>query len=130
MQIKNKRKLGVKNKFPIDGASLKISTITTLYGYFLIKNPEVLLRYVLYKLVSSIISYNIFAMFFIILGLALFISSVINIKIIKKTFVVLLAALWSTWTVSFFVTPPPNSIWIFSLFITISIFEVLWDDNI
>lgn len=131
MQEKNiKRKINIKHRLKINKVSLKVAVITLIYGCWLYFNQNVLSKYLLYELMQDYIKPSIIASIFIVIGTIMLISILIDKRVVKKLSTILVTAVWSTWAMSFFITPPPNSVWIFAAFVTALSYEALWVDNI
>lgn len=95
--------------------SLVLSIVSILYGSMLLIYPQILQGYRVYDLIDDIFDNYFIGAVFIILGCLKLLGIWINNKKIKHTSLILLATVWSVFSVSFLITPPPNTVWTFSL---------------
>lgn len=123
-------KLSVKQRLIVNKTSTTVGTITLMYGLWLLFNQEVLSKYLLYQLMESYTNTAIIASVFITVGAFLLIGLATNKRVVKNLSAILTTMIWSTWAVSFFITPPPNSVWVFSILITVLSYEGLWIDRL
>ena len=108
--------------------SFRLAILTIVQGIWLFHSPLILRRYLIYELLEDIVTAEMIAFAFVFIGLGSIIGILMNQKAVKNSFAVLSTVLWSTWTISFFVTPPPNSIWIVSGFVVYLSYEAIWAD--
>lgn len=130
--INNEKKkgLGVVSNAKRYGRSTRLALLTVVYGLWLQLSQGVLVRYLIYQLLQDLISPQAIAMTFVFVGVGSLIGIAIGIKEVKALFSTMTTVLWSTWAISFFITPPPNSVWIFSAFIAYLSYEAIWVDRI
>ena len=124
-----KKGLGVINNAKRYRRSTRLALLTVVYGIWLQLNQGVLVRYLIYQLVQDLISPQAIAATFVFVGAGSLIGIAIDIRGIKALFFTMTTVLWSTWAISFFITPPPNSVWIFSAFIAYLSYEAIWVDR-
>lgn len=95
--------------------SLVLSVVSVLYGTMLLFYPQILQGYQVYDLIDEIFDNQFIGAVFIVLGCLKLIGVWINNNKIKHGSLILLATVWSVFSVSFLITPPPNTVWTFSL---------------
>lgn len=95
--------------------SLVLSLTTFFYGYQLFMHPEILESYDVYKLINNLFYQRFISLFFIILGVLKLIGILGNYKYVKRWSLVMLTFVWTLFGVSFLLSEPPNTIWIFAL---------------
>lgn len=105
----------MKNIIILKWDSLVLSIVSVLYGSMLLIYPQILQGYRVYDLIDDVFDNYFIGTVFIILGCLKLIGIWINNKKIKHTSLILLATVWSVFSVSFLITPPPNTVWTFSL---------------
>lgn len=124
------KKLNMKERLIINKSTFKVALISLFYGLWLMFNQNILSKYLLYELMKDYISPFAISSIFIMIGTISILSISFNAKSIKNISSILITMLWSTWTISFFITPPPNSVWVFSIFITCLSYEAIWADRL
>ena len=95
--------------------SLVLSLTSLFYGYQLFTHPEILKSYDVYKLLDNLFDQRFISIFFIILGLLKLVGVIGNYKYVKRWSLVLLTFVWTLFGVSFLLSEPPNTVWIFAL---------------
>lgn len=105
----------MKNIIILKWDSLVLSIVSVLYGSMLLIYPQILQGYRVYDLIDDIFDNYFIGTVFIILGCLKLLGIWLNNKKIKHTSLILLATVWSVFSVSFLITPPPNTVWTFSL---------------
>lgn len=105
----------MKNLIILKWDSLVLSVVSILYGMMLLFYPQILQGYRVYDLIDEIFDNQFIGAVFIILGLLKLVGIWINNKKIKHGSLIMLATVWSVFSVSFLLTPPPNTVWTFSL---------------
>ena len=103
----------MKNIIILKWDSLVLSIVSVLYGSMLLIYPQILQGYRVYDLIDDIFDNYFIGTVFIILGCLKLLGIWINNKKIKHTSLILLATVWSVFSVSFLITPPPNTVWTF-----------------
>lgn len=114
----------IKRNFP----NFRLAVFSFIYGLWIHFNPDILIRYSIYELIESIVSYHFIGLIFIVVSSGLIIGSVLNKRGLRNFFSVLLTAIWTTFAISFFITPPINTIWLYTGFIAILCYEAIWND--
>lgn len=95
--------------------SLVLSLTTFFYGYQLYTHPEILTSYDVYKLLDNLFDQRFISIVFIVLGILKLVGIIVNHKYIKRWSLVTLTFVWTLFGVSFLLSEPPNTIWIFAL---------------
>lgn len=104
--------------------SLILSLVSAVYGLQLFLFPTILEDYQVYRLIRDIFDSHIVGMIFIVLGGMKFLGVLVNNKKLKKLSLFGLAFLWTLFGVSFLLSPPPNTVWIFSLCMALIAFGI------
>ncbi len=95
--------------------SLVLSVVTVLYGLQLYIHPEILRSYEVYRLIDNLFDDRFISIAFIVVGFAKLIGIIGNFKYVKRWSLVSLTFFWTLFGVSFLLSEPPNTVWIFSL---------------
>ena len=95
--------------------SLVLSIVTILYGWQLIVHPEILRDYQVYRLIDNLFDDRFISVLFVIVGFAKLIGIIGNFKYVKRWSLVSLTFLWTLFGVSFLLSEPPNTVWVFAL---------------
>ena len=104
--------------------SLVLSLTSFFYGYQLFTHPEILKSYDVYKLLDNLFDQRFISLVFIILGVLKLIGIIGNYKYVKRWSLVSLTFVWVLFAVSFLLSKPPNTIWIFSTSMAILSFGI------
>lgn len=104
--------------------SLVLGLVSFAYGLQLFLFPSILGNYQVYRLIRDIFDSHIVGMLFIVLGGMKFIGVLVNNSKLKKISLFGLAFLWTLFGVSFLFSPPPNTVWIFSLCMALTAFGI------
>ena len=104
--------------------SIVLGITSIVYGLTLYLNPGILKRYQLYQIIDKIFDIHSVAVAFVVLGAIKLIGVVINSKQLKRISIIWLTAFWSIFSVSFMMTPPTNTVWIFSLAMALIAFGI------
>lgn len=99
--------------------SLILVAASIAYGYQIITNPVIFENYRVYQVISNVASPLLLGLVFILLGVAKLVGILTKNKCLKRYSIVVLAAMWSVFCVSFLFSALPNTIWIFSLSMTL-----------
>lgn len=83
-----------------------------LYGRQMFKYPHILENYKVYDIVDELADNRIIGLVFMVIGVLQFIGVVFDIKIIRQTGFVVMSSLFAMFMVSFYMSPPPNTVWI------------------
>ena len=95
--------------------SLVVGLTSVLFGMQLILYPHILQTYKIYTLIREMFDNTIIGACFIVFGLGKIIGVVINNKILRKISIRGLLFLWLVFFIAFLATPPPNTVWVYSL---------------
>ena len=95
--------------------SLVVGLTSVLFGMQLILYPHILQTYKIYTLIREMFDNTIIGTCFIVLGLGKIIGVIINNKILRKISIRGLLFLWLVFFIAFLVSPPPNTVWVYSL---------------
>jgi len=95
--------------------SLVLAIVTILFGGQLLVHPEILRSYEVYKLIDNLFDDRFISVLLVIVGLSKLIGIIGNFKYVKRWSLVSLTFLWTLFGVSFLLSEPPNTVWIFSL---------------
>lgn len=83
-----------------------------LYGRQLFKNPNILENYKVYDIIDELANNRDIGLIFMIVGIVQFIGVVFDYKILRRLGFVLMSSLFAMFMVSFFMSPPPNTVWV------------------
>ena len=95
--------------------SLVVSLTSILFGMQLILYPHILQTYKIYTLIRELFDNTVIGLSFIILGLAKLIGIWLNNKTLKRLSIRGLLFLWLVFFIAFLISPPPNTVWVYSL---------------
>ena len=104
--------------------SIVLGITSIVYGLTLYLNPGILKTYQLYQIIDEIFDNHSVALAFVVLGAIKLIGVVINSKPLKRISIIGLTAFWSIFSVSFMMTTPTNTVWIFSLTMALIAFGI------
>ena len=104
--------------------SILLGVTSIVYGITLFVNGNILITYQLYRLIAQIFDHHAIGLIFVALGLLKIIGIWKHIESLKRVALTGLAALWTVFSVSFILTPPANTIWIFSLSLALLAFGI------
>lgn len=89
-----------------------------LYGYQIIDQPEIVEQYRVYQAISTVTSPWMLGLIFIGLGCIKLVGIATDNLVMKRYSVVALACVWSIFCVSFLFSSLANTVWIYSLSMT------------
>ena len=95
--------------------SLVIAMTSILFGTQLILYPHILQTYKIYTLIRELFDNTTIGLAFIILGLLKVIGIIFNNRTIRHTAIRGLLFLWLVFFIAFLISPPPNTVWVYSL---------------
>ena len=107
-------------------ATIRIATLSLIYGIWLEMNPSILVRYYIFELLEGLFNPRLISYAHILFSLGLIVGVVFQNKNFKNFSLISVTVLWTTMAVSAFVSPPPNAIWIYCGFISIFCYESIW----
>ena len=106
-----------------------LSLATIAYGLQLFTHPKILESYEVYQLIDSMFDQRFISLVFILLGLLKFIGILINNKRLKRFALSCLTGFWVLFAMSFLLSEPPNTIWIFSTSMALLSFGIALKEN-
>lgn len=98
--------------------SLILSIGSLLYGVQLVRYPHILATYSIYQSIVELINYRYVGLIFIVLGLLKLIGLLFNWQRLRRISLVAFTYVWCFFSLSFVLSQPPNSIWVFALIMT------------
>ena len=104
--------------------SIILGITSIVYGLTLYINPDILKTYQLYQIIDKIFDNHSISIAFVVLGATKLIGVIKNSRPLKRISVIGLTAFWSIFSVSFMMTPPTNTVWIFSLAMALIAFGI------
>ena len=103
----------ILNVFKSDGGLISIGTL--LYGLQIFKYPHILENYAIYSIVNSILNHKVLGVWFIVSAMIKISGNMFDKANLRKVGMVSMGFLWGMFTVGFFISPPPNTVWTLSL---------------
>lgn len=86
-----------------------------LYGIQLFRFPTILENYRVYQIVDDIMNNRQLGLLFIMLALIKIVGVLNNNRIMRRIGLIGLVFLWGMFSVSFILSPPPNTVWTLSI---------------
>lgn len=96
-----------------------------IYGVWISVQPSILRNYDVYNLISSIVEPYQIGGLFIAIATVIFMSYWLNQRKLLFIAAMSLLVIWSVFTVSFVISPPPNTVWLLSATWTYFSFELV-----
>lgn len=96
-----------------------------IYGVWISVQPSILRNYDVYNLISSIVEPYQIGGLFIVIATIIFMSYWLNQRKLLFIAAMSLLVIWSVFTVSFVISPPPNTVWLLSATWTYFSFELV-----
>lgn len=96
-----------------------------IYGVWISVQPSILRNYDVYNLISSIVEPYQIGGLFIVIATVIFMSYWLNQRKLLFVAAMSLLVIWSVFTVSFVISPPPNTVWLLSATWTYFSFELV-----
>ena len=93
--------------------SMILGITSIIYGLTLYVNPDILKTYQLYQIIDKIFDNHSVSIAFMVLGTIKLIGVIRNSRLLKRVSIIGLTAFWSIFSVSFMMTPPTNTVWIY-----------------
>lgn len=103
----------IVNVFQRDGGVVAIGTL--LYGFQIFRYPHILENYAIYNIVNRILDNRVLGFWFIVSAIIKIIGSAFDKAYLRKIGMVSMGFLWGMFTVGFFISPPPNTVWALSI---------------
>ena len=91
-----------------------VAFFALVYGIWISIQPTILRNYDVYRLISNIVEPYQIGGVFIALSVGMLVSYWLSNRKLLFTFTMLLMIIWSVFTVSFIISPPPNTVWLLS----------------
>ena len=91
-----------------------VAFFALVYGIWISIQPTILRNYDVYRLISNIVEPYQIGGIFIALSVGMLVSYWLSNRKLLFTFTMLLMIIWSVFTVSFIISPPPNTVWLLS----------------
>ena len=91
-----------------------VAMFSLVYGLWISIQPSILRNYDVYRLISNILEPYQIGGIFIALAVGMLVSYLLRSRKLLFTFTMLLMIIWSVFTVSFIISPPPNTVWLLS----------------
>lgn len=104
--------------------SLILAFVSLIYGVQLLMYPGILQSYRVYKLIDGMFDQRFISITFIFLGVMKLLGVILNKRFIKRISLTSLSFLWMVFALSFLISPPPNTVWIFSLAMALLAFGI------
>ena len=95
--------------------SFVVAATSILYGLQLILYPHILQTYKIYAVIRDLFDNTAIGVAFVVFGLAKLLGIVINNSLLKKASIRGLLFLWLVFFIAFLISPPPNTVWVYSL---------------
>lgn len=102
-----------------------IALFAFIYGVWISVQPSILRNYDVYNLISSIVEPYQIGGLFIAIATVIFMSYWLNQRKLLFIAAMSLLVIWSVFTVSFVISPPPNTVWLLSATWTYFSFELV-----
>lgn len=91
-----------------------VAFFALVYGIWISIQPTILRNYDVYRLISNIVEPYQIGGVFIALSVGMLVSYWLSNRKLLFTFTMILMIIWSVFTVSFVISPPPNTVWLLS----------------
>ncbi|WP_213810595.1 hypothetical protein [Jeotgalicoccus sp. WY2] len=102
-----------------------VAFFALIYGVWISVQPSILRNYDVYNLISSIVEPYQIGGLFIAIATVIFMSYWLNQRKLLFIAAMSLLVIWSVFTVSFVISPPPNTVWLLSATWTYFSFELV-----
>ena len=104
--------------------SFILSLVSLIYGVQLFIYPDILQSYRVYKLIDGMFDQRIISLAFVLLGIMKLLGVILNKRFIKRIALTALSFFWMVFALSFLISPPANTVWIFSLAMALLAFGI------
>ena len=95
--------------------SLVLAIGSLVYGIQLVRHPEILSNFSVYQHIIELFNYRLVGVVFILLSLLKLIGLFTNRQWLRRYSLVAFTYVWSFFSLSFLLSEPPNTVWIFTL---------------
>lgn len=109
----------------VDVLIYPITIVSFIYGVWISIFPDVLTSFKVYSLVSPLINYWQVGVLFLFLPLLMFVAYKARQRDVLFVASNILFVLWSVFAVSFLLSPPPNTVWIFASLLSYLTFSLV-----
>lgn len=109
----------------VDVLIYPIAIASFIYGVWISIYPDVLTSFKVYSLVSPLINYWQVGVLFLFLPLLMFVAYKAKQRDVLFIASNILFVLWSVFAVSFLLSPPPNTVWIFASLLSYLTFSLV-----
>lgn len=107
-------------QFTINHAySLILSVGSLIYGLQLIRYPQILTNFSVYQNIVNVFNPRYVGLVFILLGILKLVGLIFDYQKLKHYSLVGFTYVWSFFSLSFLLSQPPNTVWIFALIMTV-----------
>ena len=98
--------------------SFILSIGSLVYGVQLVLHPEILSNFSVYQHIIELFNYRLVGVVFILLSLLKLIGLFTNRQWLRRYSLVAFTYVWSFFSLSFLLSQPANTVWIFTLIMT------------
>lgn len=109
----------------VDVLIYPITIASFIYGVWISIFPDVLTSFKVYSLVSPLINYWQVGVLFLFLPILMFVAYKAKQRDVLFVASNILFVLWSVFAVSFLLSPPPNTVWIFASLLSYLTFSLV-----
>ena len=102
-----------------------VAFFALIYGMWISVQPSILRNYDVYNLISNLVEPYQIGGLFIVIATVIFMSYWLNQRKLLFIAAMSLLVIWSVFTVSFVISPPPNTVWLLSATWTYFSFELV-----
>ena len=95
--------------------SLVLAIGSLVYGIQLVRHPEILSNFSVYQHIIELFNYRLVGVVFILLSLLKLIGLFTNRQWLRRYSLVAFTYVWSFFSLSFLLSQPTNTVWIFTL---------------
>lgn len=107
-----------------------LMTLSILYGSQVFKFQEILLPYEVYSFaMESYITNKVVGITFVVVGFIRLLGLLLDSYTLQKISLISLTFLWTLYTISFYISLPPNTVWITSLAAVITCYKIAITDT-
>lgn len=110
--------------------SFVLAITTTFYGIWIIIFPQIMEKYQVYQIVDEYFNHKAIGLVFLILGLIKLYGILKNKPSWRRFALAALSGVWMLFSISFLLSSPPNTLWLFSGSMAFLSFGIALRDNI
>lgn len=104
----------IRRRLTASWTGFTLAILSIVYGIQLYLHPSILQMYRVYNLIESFVDHHTLGLIFIFLGALKLFGILFKNTLIKRISLIGLSVVWIMYGVAFAMSPPPNTIWIFS----------------